>query len=217
MKRQVIFVILVVLFFAFTLSSCAKTPDYSVHLSEIRYAVYALNGESFTGEAYLSLRETPFSDDGKVAQLKKYVIIRLVPNATRLTDDITVSLGERNAELTFRPETEAYAATLSADEFNPEKSVLKYKSGEVYEEVPFTEIAGGEQDYKKIFASFVSQKAEVLKVLSDKEDFELRLRIMRRDEKTFWYAAVITKEQTQCFLTDENGKIIAEKTIKNNA
>ena len=73
-----------------------------------------------------------------------------------------------------------------------------------------------EEQYKKILSTFVSQKSELLKSL-EKEQFELRIRLMRRDEKNFWYVAIVTNEKTQCFLTDENGKIIAEKVTKNNA
>ncbi|HBK01862.1 MAG TPA: hypothetical protein DDY77_02365 [Clostridiales bacterium] len=214
MKTKVVLIILTAFIVTLTLSACAKTPDYSSALSEIRYAVYALNGENFTGEAYFCRRETPYADDGSIGDMKDYLILRFTPSSVPSSADVTVSVGERKAELTFRAESDAYVATLLADDFAPEKSLLCYRAGEVYEEVPFMPIAGGEQDYKKIFAAFTSQKAELLKSLDGKE-FELRLRLMRRDEKTFWYVAVITNEQTQSFLADENGKIIAEKVTNN--
>ena len=99
---------------------------------------------------------------------------------------------------------------------NQVKSILKYRAGDIYEEVSFNRLSGGEEQYKKILSTFVSQKSELLKSLEN-EQFELRIRLRRRDEKNFWYVAIVTNEKTQCFLTDENGKIIAEKVTKNNA
>lgn len=216
MKTKVFFVVLFVCLSVFALSSCAGAPDYLANVSEARYVLYSLNGESFTGEAYLTLRETPFIDDGKTGDVKSYLILRFVPTPAALSSEVTVSVGERSAELTFRAESEAYVATISAEDFDENKSILKYRAGDIYEEVSFNRLSGGEEQYKKILSTFVSQKSELLKSL-EKEQFELRIRLMRRDEKNFWYVAIVTNEKTQCFLTDENGKIIAEKITKNNA
>ena len=51
MKTKVFFVVLFVCLSVFALSSCSAAPDYLANVSEVRYVIYSLNGESFTGEA----------------------------------------------------------------------------------------------------------------------------------------------------------------------
>lgn len=211
---------LFILLFAFILSvfccfvcGCEKpsSPDLS-RVSEIRDKIYVVDGEYFTATCFLESRENPFVSDGKAYDMKKILIVRIKPSPL-LDGDCTVSLGSSSAKLVFRAEADAYVATLNAENFNPDTSLLTFETQDRKEERPFVDATPESLTAEEIYEKILAEKGKDLS-LTDKE-YEVRLRIISKDEKAYWYIGIVTKDKTVCYLADRNGKIIANKTTVN--
>lgn len=206
-------VILSVSLFALPLfcGGCAKASPYEQRVSQLRTEIYRLEGESFSAICYEEEREYPFINDGKVGELKKFLIFNFTL-VDGVTEDSYITVGDASARLTYRAEAASYVASVNAKGFNSNTDLLVFSVGEKREEALFERLTPDAIPFTKLLTSFCKAKKDFL---NETGNYELRARISVRGEEGFWYVGVVTNEKTYGFLTDAQGVIIAEKTTLN--
>ncbi len=223
MKRTVKSIILILVFATvLTLTACQKTTDLTPYLSQLRNKIFVGENDKFVASVFSEIRETPFIADGKRGELENVVIIKLKPKFS-LSANATVSFSidkEYSANLAFRPESDNFIATVLVNDLPQSNLTLTISHRDGVENVDVSQqIVSTKHTFEDALNLVSSNKKELIdNYLETLTSFEVQVRLIINEEKTFYFIGICDSEKTNCFLINaENLEIVAEKTIKNNS
>lgn len=221
MKKIVTFVLIVLSMFF--ISSCNRSAELEMYLSQIRTSVYKYQGNDYTVTVFGEEKETPFISDGFVSELKKYVTVK-IENFTTSPDEATVVLTYNDVtcsgKFEYNPINGKFTAVMetavlpTCEEIN---LVIKNAGNEqviVAKNVCDSKVI----DYKQALKS-VSTKAggKINKMLDEAgNSIEIRLRILVEGNRPYYYVSAVEKSgKTLAFLVDGlSGEVLAEREFK---
>ena len=205
----------------FALCSCNKTTDLYDRVSQVRTACYTGESNSFTVTAYSEMREYPLKADGYAGEMHDYIILKVqfknTENALITGLSVDFSLDKAySASMPYKAETDAYVAVVAVNELpennftvtitydNESENVSLERSGN--KTVSPTDALKVATDHKKALLGELTAK---------NADFEIMIRVMLESGKLYWYVGIVETEYTTALLISADGKVLAEKRLKN--
>ena len=204
----------------FLLCSCGKTSDYSEYVSQIRENCFTGESDSLAVTAYAEMREYPLKSDGFVGEMSNYLIlkIRFKSDQNMLKTDLSAHFyidKEYSADLSFRAETDSYVANVRVDKLPEEGFTVTLVGGEKPENVTLMKAPVSITADKALKAATAYKKDLLTKLVADKSDFEIMIRLILQGGDAYYYVGITETEFTTALLISSEGKVIAEKRLKN--
>ena len=216
-----LFIALSTILLLFTLCSCGKTTDLYDRVSQVRTACYTGESNSFTVTAYSEMREYPLKADGYAGEMHDYIILKVrlknTENAliTGLSADFSLDKGY-SATMPYKAETDAYVATVAGNELPDNNFTVTITYDGESENVSLEKagkIALSPTDALKVATAH--KKAFIDELTGKSADFEIMIRVMLESDKLYWYVGIVETEYTTALLISADGKVLAEKRLKN--
>ena len=217
-----VFLLTTLTFCCVFLTSCAKKEGLFKSVSELRDNVYAGSSESFTLSAVSGYKESPYVKDGKVGLVCPYVIFKIdsetINNATYT---LTLNYQEKEyvEEFKLNPINSKLTVTLNIENFMPTTFEVIVSVGSVREKITMNSlITPNTLNYQSALQSLEKLQKNYLQTLTDSDgnyQFELSVKLMFKNEKPYWYIAIITGEdKVKALLIDGiTGELLAIREV----
>ena len=221
-KTFFVFLLTSLTFLCILLTSCAKKEGLERNVSELRDNVYAGSSESFTLSAVSGYKENPYLKDGKVGLVCPYVIFKIdsetINNATYT---LTLNYQEKEyvEEFKLNPINSKLTVTLNIENFMPTTFEVIVSVGSVREKITMNSlITPNTLSYQSALQSLEKLQKNYLQTLTDSDgnnQFELSVKLMFKNEKPYWYIAIITGEdKVKALLIDGiTGELLAIREV----
>lgn len=198
-------------------AACAKSYDYTRHISECRRDVYRAETEEFSVTLNVVSREYPYADDGIACPATTVGEVSLVPQSD-LRADFEVCLAGDTAwggEMSFRNVRGDYAYSESLDFALPETVTLRISWGEETREVAATSVRTQNTLSPEAALGYaVAAERETVEKMTENGVFcgEFRVRLLKRDA-TYYYVGIIGKDGStlSLLLDSETGDVLARR------
>ena len=203
------------------LCSCSDSPDIYERVSQIRSACFIGESDTFKVTAYSESREYPLKADGFAGEMHDFIILKVRFKNTEnmlitgLSVDFSLDKGY-SASLPYKAETDAYVATVAVDKLPDEGFTATITSGEKSENVILQPSKKGATSPTKALKVAAQYKKPLIDTLTaEKTDFEIMIRFMTESDTPFWYVGIVECEYTTALLISADGRVLAEKRLKN--
>lgn len=212
--------VLVSLITLLTLSSCKNAINLEMYLSEIRSVAYECLANEYEITVYAEEKESPYLSDGFVAEMKKYVTVKIESYQTSLSDaSVIVNYGDNSifGKFEYSPLNGKFITEIEVSELPVENSieVIVKESGE--EKIFTAEKVAlkGSISYKTALDKVAYFKSkEIEKMLSGNgASIEARVRILVEGGGVYYFVSITdVSGKTFAYLVDgQTGEIVAEK------
>lgn len=217
-----VFLLATLTFCCVFLTSCAKKDGLTKSVSELRDNVYAGSSDSFTLSAVSGYKEKPYLRDGKVGLICPYVTFKIdsetINNATYT---LTLNYQEKEyvEEFKLNPISSKLMVTLNIENFIPTTFDVMVNVGSVREVITMNSlISPNTLSYQSALQSLEKLQENYLHTLTDTDgnyQFELSVKLMFKNEKPYWYIAIITgEEKVKALLIDgTSGELLAIREV----
>ena len=218
------FVILLTCLAIFTLflTSCSQKNTLINNVSELRDNVYLGQSESFSLSAVSGYKESPYVRDGKVDKVSPYLIFKIdsptVSNAT-YTLSLLYQDKEYVEEFRLNPINSKLTVNLSIEDFNPTTFNVVISVASLRETVTMNSLLTSTTlSYTNALQSLEKVQKSYLDSFADDNgnyQFELSVKLIFKNEKPYWYIAVITGEdKVKALLIDgTSGTLLAIREV----
>ncbi len=220
MKKFISFIL--VLLSMLTLSACKSKTSLSNYVSELRSDVFIGQSETFTVKAGYGFSETPYSNDGKVAN-KVYLLTLKLLNKETSQNNYTVSVdfnGQKySSTFKLNPVSHSLIATLEIENFNLKEFTANITCGDKTEEVRLkSQLPDNTISYEKALKCLQESQPQLIKAFSDSVgnfNAELYARIIVKKEKAYWYIGIAAgNDLLKALLIDgATGEVLAIREI----
>ena len=208
---------------ALILSLCGCTNnDYFEYVSQLRTDLFIGAADDIEIKAYAERREQPLKNDGYANELHDFVIIKLTflqPQNSVITDlsvDFCIFDEQYAASLAFNAQADSYVATVPVKKLPTEDFTVTVKLGSSAKNVILNKVKTNMLSPEKALKIVVDKKSELIKKLEDsKSPFEFMIRLIAEGNSFFYYVGIVETEYTTALLVSADGKILAEKRLKN--
>ena len=218
MKRlSVIFVLSLSLLL---LPSCKNAINLEMYLSEIRSSAYECVSDDFSVTVYAEEKESPYLSDGFVAQMKKYVTVKIEDYKSSLSDaSVTVKYGDVECfgKFEYSPLNGKFLTEIEVEKL-PAVDELELTVVNAGEEKILTAkkvSKEGSISYKTALDKVAFAKSkEIEKMLSgDGSSIETRVRLITEGDSVYYFVSVTDSSgKIHAYLVDgQTGEIVAEK------
>lgn len=218
MRKFISFLLIVLTMLLIT--SCNRSAELEMYLSQIRNSIYTYESEDFTITVYGEEKETPFISDGFVSELKKFITVK-IENFTTSPDEasVTVTFNEisLNGKFEYNPINGKYTAVIETNVLptSNEIDLLIKNSGSERKIVAKNICNENVIDYKKALKSVSAKSGGKIDKMLDKagNSIEIRVRILVEGKRPYYYVSAVEKSgKTLAFLVDGlNGEVLAER------
>ena len=217
MKKKILAAFLPLLFSLLVLlplAGCAKTYDYTAHLSEIRRDIFLAETEEFTLTLSCAEREHPYASDGVACPRSMLMEAVLIPK-DKSVESFTILLDGWGGEMSFRNVRGDWFYSQGVTSF-PEGSVslrISWEDGET--EVAATSVkTENTLSCKEALARAVEEEKALVKSMTREGAFrgEFYVRLLRRD-KNYYYVGIVNEagETVSLLLDAESGEVLARR------
>ena len=204
-----------------TLYGCGGN-DYSDLVSQLRCDVFIGKSEDVEIKAYAERREYPLKSDGYANEMRDYIVIKLTflkPQNSVITDlsvDFSFSGEHHSASLAFSAQADSYVSTVPVKSLPADDFTITVKMGENAENVILNKVKTDIIPPEKALDAIVSNKRDLIKNLEENgSPFEFMIRLIAEGNSYFYYVGIVEAEYTTALLVSADGKILAEKRLKN--
>lgn len=215
--------ILVLSIFSIFFSGCStKEKPLSLHVSELRSNVYSGKCEYTTLTATYGYRETPYSQDGSVAQ-KIYALTFTCSEGlnTEISHFISLDYNGKNYKTILRlnPAKNALQATMPIENFNCDTFVAILSYGTENQQITMTsQLPKNMLNHQNALEKLQEKQPSLIKSMcDDKGNFqgEIYQRAVVKNGKCYWYVGLIDKSgKIKAFLLDGiSGEPLAVREI----
>ena len=217
MKKKILAAFLPLLFSLLVLlplAGCAKTYDYTAHLSEIRRDIFLAETEEFTLTLSCAEREHPYASDGIACPRSMLMDAVLIPK-DKSVENFTILLDGWGGEMSFRSVEDDWFFSAGCQSF-PEKSVsitLEWE-GEKREVLATTIKNEATMSAEEALEIAISHEEATVSSLTKDGVFqgELRVRLLRRDVNYYYVGIVAPNGKTVSLLIGaESGEVLARR------
>lgn len=182
-------------------SGCAnKEKPLTLHVSELRSDVYSGKCEYTTLTATYGYRETPYSQDGNVAQ-KIYALTFTCSGGlnTEISHFISLDYNGKNYKTVLRlnPAKNALQATMPIEKFNVESFVVVLSYGSETIEITMTsQLPKNMLNHQSALNKLQEKQPSLIKSMCDNNgnfQGEIYQRAVVKNGKCYWYIGLIDK------------------------
>lgn len=211
MKKILIFALAALLL---PLLAACGGKDYTSRVTELRAAVYYGEAEDVQVTAYSGFREQPFAADGEVGDRKDVFQIRLrVPQTGNWSAQVTAEDGKTySGKFAVNPVSHNLTLTLEMPRTSAAAIDLVLTSEEKSIPLSLENVTPeGAVEYKKALSVAAAEMKE--DIAEGRGEFYVRL--MRENDRFYWFCAYVTPEKTTAvLLSAEDGAVIAKRSSK---
>ncbi len=202
------------------LPSCKNAINLEMYLSEIRSVAYECSNDEYAVSVYAEEKESPYLSDGFVAEMKKYVTVKIESYKTSLSDaSVVVNYGENSiyGKFEYSPLNGKFITEIEVSELPAENSieVIIKESGEQKVFTAEKVIVKGAISYKNALDKVAYLKSkQIERMLSGNgSSIEARVRILTEGGGVYYFVSITdVSGKTFAYLVDgETGEIVAEK------
>ena len=203
------------------LCACKDVSRYEAEVSQLRFACFNGESETYSVTAYSERREYPLLSDGYAGEKSNFVVLKIqFKNSQKsLINDLSADFyvdKAYNVKLVYKPENECYVANVAVSELPSEDFTLTLTVGSESENVPLKKFLNASLTPTKVLSAATSAKKELFEKLdAENADYEIMIRLMIENEQAFYYVGIVETEYTTALLFDDGGKLLAEKRLKN--
>ena len=220
MKKSIL-AFLFIFVFAVT-ASCSKKVDYYKYVSEVRSVVLSGENDRYFVKVFAGQREYPLIADGKPDEMKYFVTVKLdvLSEEKMLLNDLSVAFStdkDYAGTFTYRPEAESYVVNFKVNEIPAKELTLTVKNGDDVSNVTLSDAVGKSviSPIKALDAATKYKAAYLNEIVAESRDLEISIRLMTQDTAAYYYVGFIENQTTTALLVSADGKVLAEKRLKN--
>ena len=210
--------ILTCLFFA---SSCNSGVNLSEYVSQVRIACFKGENNNFSVTAYSEMREYPLKSDGYVGEMSNYIILKITPTSDEnmLINDLSADFlldKQYSVPLAYRAEAESYVANIKVSDLPVSGFTVTVSYGGQSENIVLSKVGGNAITTDKALSVAASYKKKLIdELVGDNKYFEIMIRVMIESDTLYYYVGIVETEYTTALLISSDGKVLAEKRLKN--
>lgn len=182
-------------------SGCKTEDPYLAYVSEARRDIFAGRSDNYDISAFLTEKEYPYLNDGIVGEKGVFLEFRVnTPLIDGIKRSIVFSVGDDSlsADLTVNEVTGVYGATAEVKGFAEKSFSVSVICGEKSETVILTsKVPENALSFKDALKKLSEDNPELLALYKTPEgvfDGEIRLKILLKNEKPYWYAGLCDKK-----------------------
>ncbi|MBR5900232.1 MAG: hypothetical protein IKZ38_02415 [Clostridia bacterium] len=221
-KLGVVFLLLAVTFCStLTFSGCKNQEDLTPYLSQLHDKVY-LGENEYSLKSVYGFKETPFLNDGKIGDKEWALNFTLKADETSQTEyllQFKYNSTEYSKKFTLNAVKGALTCSIKIDEFTANEFMVELIVGsKSYPITMRSTLPEGTLSYKDALSSLLKEQKTLIENYEDENgnfNGEIRLRVIVKDDKPYYYAGLIGKDgNLKALLIDGlNGKILAVREV----
>ncbi len=215
-----IFAVLFLSLSLFLFPSCKNAINLEMYLSEIRSSCYQCVLEDYSVTVYAEEKESPYLADGFVAEMKKYVTVKIEGYRSALSDaSVTVKYGDNSyhGKFEYSPLNGKFITEMEVESLPTvnEIEVTVKNNGEekTFKAVKVTK--QGALSYKSALDKVAFAKGKQIEKMlkGDGSSIEARVRILTEGDSVYYFVSITdVSGKTYAYLVDgQTGEIVAEK------
>lgn len=217
-------IFLCLLSFAFCLGGCThtKTQGLSEYLSELRTATYFGQEQDFVVKAYYGFKETPYNNDA-VSQKRVFNLTFFLPQERDFNAQIQLCFTYNNVEYNkvfeHNPTSDRLETQIQIDSFDQKEFCIKISKSSKSVDVQMKSIVPQNAlSYQDALACLIKSQQQLINNYYDQNGkfcAEIRMRILVKDQKPFWYVGFYTaNDGVKALLIDGiDGKVLAIREV----
>lgn len=181
-------------------TACAEECELVKFVSEAKTDLFYGESSTYKLKCGYGFSETVKKEDGKVSSTAYYLNFKLLNVSDNAEYLLTVRYGDvqKDGYFSVSPVSGYLTAKIQADNFVAENFTVTISSGGTEEQISMVSILPeGVVDYKTVLSSLCeSQKTLIDSYRNDYGVFEgeIHVRIIVKDDKAYWYVALINGE-----------------------
>ncbi len=180
---------------------CKSEDPYLAYVSEARRDIFSGQSDNYDISAFLTEKEYPYLNDGIVGEKGVFLEFRLNnPLIDGVKRSIAFSVGDDSysADFAVNEVTGVYGATAEIADFTGKSLSVSVICGEKNETVILTsEVPENALSFKDALKKLSEGNPELLALYKTPEgvfDGEIRLKILLKNGKPYWYAGLCNKK-----------------------
>lgn len=200
--------------------SCKDKPTYVKYLSELRENIYEGETADVKLKCYYGFKESPYSHDGVVGKkIYSLTFILELDELSPATYNLELNFNGKSFKGAFSyTENSAFPSlSFNIENFTEKTFSVKVSKGEIINDITLSSVIPEKTiSYEKALNSVFSSAPDLISSFKEGDEFcgEINERVLIRNDKAYYYIALISSDNVKAFLVDgTNGELLAIRTV----